>query len=560
MPLWLRNGRRVAGVGVQRLRHLYARIPVGLRFVLLLSLTILGLHIPYRWYSSDQTKQILETQHRIALLHQLKSAQMALKQEMKRFHRHAEDYAVWNDAVSAIQRKDADWLTTNVWEWGVVHLGYESTAVWDAEGSLLGHAGMAPHLLITGNDLYSLARRGVGDVGLVRMGERLFMVACVPVRDEQISSKVYGVMLFANEIDKSTQLALWGTSSIPISLKPLPEQKAEPPQTVQSERKGGQNLSFSYPIKNPEGHWIANLTASIAPSQSLSVRESLRHAQYGSWVLSGIITIGASLMMVVFVRRHLQPFLYVASRLARGDWTARVDYPARDEFGYLAQVFNRMAQNLHQSFEYQERQRKEISARTAELESLHQHLQTLNEELRQKNLQLELAAQTDGLTGLWNHAAFQLALRNEIQRAERLRQPLSLIMLDVDYFKQFNDNYGHPAGDEVLRQVAEVLRRHARPYDIVARYGGEEFAIILVNTELEMALRVAERFRQAIQQIPNLPAPVTASLGVAEHRFGAMPASLLYNADSALYIAKRSGRNQVQFYQEGSGTSEQQQE
>lgn len=161
---------------------------------------------------------------------------------------------------------------------------------------------------------------------------------------------------------------------------------------------------------------------------------------------------------------------------------------------------------------------------------------------------LALAATTDGLTGLKNHRAFHEALTSAVKMAERFGQPLALIMLDVDHFKRFNDTFGHPAGDELLKQVAEVLKRSARAYDVPARYGGEEFALLLPNTGLEEALRVAERLRQQISAIINPYAPITASLGVAAYRHGSSPATLLYEADVALYQAKQGGRNRVEVY------------
>jgi diguanylate cyclase (GGDEF)-like protein len=255
------------------------------------------------------------------------------------------------------------------------------------------------------------------------------------------------------------------------------------------------------------------------------------------------------------LRRHLSLFLCAAQRLASGQWEARVPYPARDEFGILARAFNQMADQLQTAFEHQEQQRIEIERQKAELEGLYEQLQQANRELEAANLELVAmnsvlaqAAATDSLTGLRNHRAFQESLLSLVQMAERYGQPLALIMLDIDHFKQFNDRFGHPAGDELLRQVASVLRRSARAYDVVARYGGEEFAILLPNTDLEEAIRVAERLRQQIAAIQNPHAPVSASFGVVAYRRGSAPATLLYEADSALYEAKRRGRNRVCVY------------
>ena len=119
-------------------------------------------------------------------------------------------------------------------------------------------------------------------------------------------------------------------------------------------------------------------------------------------------------------------------------------------------------------------------------------------ELAEANARLAQLAVTDGLTGLYNHRHFHERLALEVERSQRSGLPLSLLMLDVDHFKQFNDTFGHPAGDEVLRQLARVLADTRRANDVVARYGGEEFAVILVDTAKFTAAKVAERVRERV--------------------------------------------------------------
>ena len=119
-------------------------------------------------------------------------------------------------------------------------------------------------------------------------------------------------------------------------------------------------------------------------------------------------------------------------------------------------------------------------------------------ELAEANARLAQLAVTDGLTGLYNHRHFHERLALEVERSQRSGLPLSLLMLDVDHFKQFNDTFGHPAGDEVLRQLARVLADARRANDVVARYGGEEFAVILVDTAKFTAAKVAERVRERV--------------------------------------------------------------
>ncbi|BDI28249.1 hypothetical protein CCAX7_003000 [Capsulimonas corticalis] len=173
-------------------------------------------------------------------------------------------------------------------------------------------------------------------------------------------------------------------------------------------------------------------------------------------------------------------------------------------------------------------------------------LEIQNGQLAVVNAELEALAASDGLTGLKNHRVFQERLADEISRAARYESALSVVLLDVDHFKQFNDSYGHPAGDAVLKVVASILRENARDMDLVARYGGEEFVLILPQTELEGALAFAERLRECIELHAWPLRSVTASFGVAGLRSKTDGgADLIERADTALYQSKRSGRNCV---------------
>lgn len=166
--------------------------------------------------------------------------------------------------------------------------------------------------------------------------------------------------------------------------------------------------------------------------------------------------------------------------------------------------------------------------------------------LKALNDELKVLSLTDALTGLPNRRAFDARLTEEVERAKRYKAPLSLLLVDVDHFKSFNDTFGHPAGDEVLKTVAQLLQKRTRMSDFVARYGGEEFAIILPNATRSDAYVLAERFRRAIAQATWSQRTITISIGA----FTAVgnetsETALLTDADRMLYQAKAQGRNRV---------------
>jgi len=183
-------------------------------------------------------------------------------------------------------------------------------------------------------------------------------------------------------------------------------------------------------------------------------------------------------------------------------------------------------------------------------------LEKLTAELEEKNKVLDNLANLDGLTGVYNHRFFQNTLEQEVSRAIRRESVLSLILIDIDNFKTFNDTYGHQTGDFVLKAFAETLKRHLRNYDTLARYGGEEFVVILPETTDEEAMVVAEKLRRAVEdqniQDKRETYKVTASFGVASCAPGIVDdftkSFFINNADEALYDAKDKGRNRVSIY------------
>lgn len=171
-------------------------------------------------------------------------------------------------------------------------------------------------------------------------------------------------------------------------------------------------------------------------------------------------------------------------------------------------------------------------------------LSTEKTKLEEANARLRDLAARDGLTGLWNRRSFLSDLDSAIATYRATGKPFSLVLLDIDDFKAYNDTYGHPAGDEVLRRFARVLRTVARSTENPARYGGEEFAIVLHGTEGPKGLLAAERFRKAVEEADWIERSVTCSLGVASIGMNGLTAEeLIAAADTALYVSKDLGRN-----------------
>jgi len=247
-----------------------------------------------------------------------------------------------------------------------------------------------------------------------------------------------------------------------------------------------------------------------------------------------IVAIFIGFVITHWLTKPLVQLQATAQRLAQGDWDQEIALDRADAIGDLSRSFATMAQQLKAAFSDLE---KRIEERTVELVRLNQELQQL--------------AQTDGLTKVANRRYFDAYLAEQWQRLGREGQPLALILCDADHFKQYNDIYGHQAGDFCLQRLAEIFSRAgSRPGDLVARYGGEEFVVILPNTDIKGAIYVATRIRTNLQvaAIPHQVTEskqVTVSMGIAalipsqEHH----PKDLIDAADHALYTAKAQGRD-----------------
>ncbi len=247
-------------------------------------------------------------------------------------------------------------------------------------------------------------------------------------------------------------------------------------------------------------------------------------------VLGAILFVGLDRLVV----RPVLTLQTAVRRMGEGHLSTRVPPLRGSELGELTNTINRMA-----------------SALQHERENLERSVTERTKELQDANARLERLAVTDGLTGVFNHRRFQEQLQAEILRTERHKRPMGVLMVDVDFFKKVNDAMGHPAGDELLRRLAEVLSIDLRQTDLIARYGGEEFAVLLPETTKSEAMQVAERMRIAVEEKINdgktsWPSKVTVSIGVGTFpEDGKSGAQVLSAADQAMYVAKRQGRNRV---------------
>jgi diguanylate cyclase (GGDEF)-like protein len=291
-----------------------------------------------------------------------------------------------------------------------------------------------------------------------------------------------------------------------------------------------------------DNHGLHLLIGVLLPEHDFS-STLLANIKLAAWLTLIIAIIGAA-FGIALTNRLVRPIAKInqqASHLANREWSAEskadTDTPVQ-ELNTLGTNFNTMARQLQEAFMNLEAR---VAARTRELEAA--------------NNELAKIATQDGLTHIANRRRFDEFLQQEWLRCTRQNQAISLLMLDVDHFKGYNDTYGHPAGDQVLIQIAALCEAQTgRSTDLTARYGGEEFVIVLSHTDAAGALKVAQAINKFVQNlaIPHASSPtadvVTISIGVATTQPSGIsnPATLIASADSALYVAKNNGRNRVE--------------
>ena len=274
----------------------------------------------------------------------------------------------------------------------------------------------------------------------------------------------------------------------------------------------------------PQVNWavISELSSESAFAQ---VRR-FRDVAFLVIILLLVVVTATAYRLGLLIARPLDRLTKGAGEVAAGDLA--VDLPEAaggGEVGYLTDVFNHMVSRLREG--------------RRELDRIH-------ETLRKKNEELELLSTTDSLTGLSNHRSLMKRLNDEEARFAKDRRTFSVLVGDVDHFKQYNDAFGHPAGDEVLKTIADIMRDSTRKVDCCARYGGEEFVIVLPDTAATEALEVAEHIRARVAAKKFSGRKMTLSIGVASFPEDADDAeTIIAVADEALYQAKREGRDRT---------------
>ena len=255
-------------------------------------------------------------------------------------------------------------------------------------------------------------------------------------------------------------------------------------------------------------------------------------------ILGLVISVVLTLFFIIYFEGVIRIPIEKLTRSMRGASHGRWNQVVIEDSGELSELaneFNNMVDRVSETYEDLE---KKVDERTRELDEL--------------NKKLEEQATTDGLTGLFNHRYFYKLLKMEFERANRYKRNLAIVMIDIDFFKHYNDTHGHIQGDKVLAMVAKAIKSNSRKSDIVARYGGEEFAIIAPELDEKHMIELGERVRKGVatkkfkHQEMQPDGNLTVSVGIAFFpKHGKSVRDILIKADKALYKAKRQGKNRV---------------
>jgi diguanylate cyclase (GGDEF)-like protein len=479
--------------------------------------------------AGDRVGRDLEALERQGMDEDLTVAVNALEQTNTRLERAAAAMSVDLALVDALRRGDGRWIEVNVLDHLLLNEQVDSAVVLDVDGAVVRSAGI-PLSELGSESVVRVTRAKVVSSSMVYRGRELWLIAAAPIvprsyDDESIGALVIGVLVgdtvagalksvvgtdvtfFGDGVvmgttdhDLARELATWASLSV------LERQK-EPfvdGATASKARSLATPGRTTYMVVSHDRAPIAAATSAMRRSIFLSLLPALALATVVAVILSAQLG------------RPLRALGAAVDAMAFGDLTTRVTPRGDDELTDLGRAFNAMAERVAEAQET-----------------------------------LWRAAVRDSLTGLLNHREFYRRLEEEVARADREGQRLSVLMIDLDDFKGINDTYGHLRGDSVLREVGRTLESCVREQDVLARYAGDEFAVVLTGSSARAARAIAERIcgcvaALAATSVPPLGVAVTVSIGVATRAPGVEPlADLMERADQALYRAKTHGRGKV---------------
>lgn len=543
------------------------------------ALTLQGFLIHYLTFHYQQGQANASAENALQL------ARRTLNNQVEQLGQLAADNTIWEELYAATGKNDQTWLRENIFEskWTITPT---IIAVVDERGRVLGTHGPLAEEARRNMRRFPCIGQALTDrqaSGLYTINDRLTIVSASPVHDGQGKGDLHGVLMFARYVDNDMVAILSKWTGMPVVLasssqvlagsglpRAVTQAKLENWHTnvtgVTVDDLGDGRYAAVGPVADATGERVATL-AVVYKEPGFAVLATINGIRI--W-LAPILAIVLALLIGIratqLVCEPLSKFAMQADRLSTGDLTARMeDTGTGDAFDSMSHSFNKMAEELSEAFEKMEHQNIEIETQletmqvlnermlsySSEVQDLNERLQWQNSQLEALNMRLSELAHTDGVTGLHNHRSFHDRLAHTLAEAQRYGTPLSVIMMDVDHFKKYNDRLGHPAGDVALREVARVIREHIRETDFAARYGGEEFAVGLPQTDIAGAEQLAERIRLGVQNLLLDGNPITISAGVATLTERICTAvDMVVAADNALYIAKGAGRNRVVSEQE----------
>ena len=514
---------------LERLHSVVSRSPVRRKLALgflLASLLPLAL---FAFVTLDLAERSLREQAALDLHSRDDALRAALDSHERSILDQVVSYGEWNAFCAAMDRRDVAWLEGNATTWVVENSDMTGAQALTLDGTVVSAAGDFKRVSLYDSPVVAAAiKTGQSSTDLRMIDGQLFIIGAGPVIEQEVEdSPMHGVVVFGEPVNRAmlgelasiigaSQLDLYQgghleTSSAGSAAKALPaDMRVGDAVTL------GSDTVLLSELRDHSGQLQTVLGLRLDSSALAVTHQTLRRTTAYAMALALIIALIAGLVVTRMLSRPLQLLANAARAIAGGATRQRVDIESRDEFGEVATAFNFMSEELAKAF-----------------------------------AELQQRSDTDGLTGLLNHRAMHHALDMEAARGRRYGVVFSLLLLDVDDLKLLNDTHGHPAGDQLLKGVGQLLSEHIREVDFVGRVGGDEFMIILPETGPEAATAAAEKMRDAISAQPYVSAdgqriPVHASMGIASFpEDGSEANTLVAYADANLYISKRRGGNAV---------------